>query len=308
MCQKDLETTSGSYYMQTDKTEKTMVRYLVHFTNTDVLFFGFVITRTTSIIQVFEPHPNINRATLDEIIGRVFQSRLNGTPNAHLRYKEFSRAFSHCANHAVRESACLLRVRLFSPQPKYADGQFALGWVLGKNKDAMKRFVRRSAHSDFRGSRGALGDVLQMASADGSVYQVELLLESGADVNRKMATMVTRFRRRLQEVAENNVRMLLERGADVHAKGGSYGNSLLKHGANTNAKCTTPYNALYTASACGHRSIVQMLLRHGARVNDEAGHHGSALQAAIVNDQHEVAKLLMEHGASLSLTGQWIEM
>ncbi len=49
------------------------------------------------------------------------------------------------------------------------------------------------------------------------------------------------------------VQMLLEKGADVKAQGGRYG------------------NALQAASSGGHDQVVQMLLEKGADVNAESG-------------------------------------
>ncbi|SLM38726.1 vegetative incompatibility protein het-e-1, partial [Lasallia pustulata] len=56
--------------------------------------------------------------------------------------------------------------------------------------------------------------------------------------------------------------MLLDKGADVNAQGGRYG------------------NALYAASATGHDQVVQMLLDKGADVNAQGGQYGNALKAA----------------------------
>ncbi|RMZ87128.1 hypothetical protein DV736_g5644, partial [Chaetothyriales sp. CBS 134916] len=57
---------------------------------------------------------------------------------------------------------------------------------------------------------------------------------------------------------ETVVQMLLEKGADVNAQGGEYG------------------NALQAASYRGHETVVQMLLEKGADVNTR-GYYGNAL-------------------------------
>ena len=56
--------------------------------------------------------------------------------------------------------------------------------------------------------------------------------------------------------------MLLERGADVNAQGGHYG------------------NALQAIAMNGNIEIVQLLLERGADVNAQGGEHGNALQNA----------------------------
>ncbi|KXH69232.1 receptor-interacting serine/threonine-protein kinase, partial [Colletotrichum salicis] len=61
---------------------------------------------------------------------------------------------------------------------------------------------------------------------------------------------------------DNIVQILLNKGADVNAQGGRYG------------------NALQAASEGGHDNIVQMLLNEGADVNAQGDRYGNALQAA----------------------------
>ncbi len=58
------------------------------------------------------------------------------------------------------------------------------------------------------------------------------------------------------------VQLLIEKGADVNAEGGEYG------------------NALQAASEEGNENIVQLLIERGADVNAQGGYYGNALQAA----------------------------
>jgi len=58
------------------------------------------------------------------------------------------------------------------------------------------------------------------------------------------------------------MRLLLDKGADVNAKGEKYG------------------SALQAASYCGHEVMMRLLLEKGANVNAKGGKYGSALQAA----------------------------
>jgi ankyrin repeat protein len=73
--------------------------------------------------------------------------------------------------------------------------------------------------------------------------------------------------------------MLLEKGADVNAQGGRYG------------------NALQAASSGGHKEVAQMLLEKGGDVNAQGGWYGSALEAASSGGHKEVAQMLLEKGA-----------
>jgi hypothetical protein len=58
------------------------------------------------------------------------------------------------------------------------------------------------------------------------------------------------------------VQLLLEKGAEVNAQGGYWG------------------NALQAASSGGHEAVVRLLLEKGADVNAQGGEWGNALQAA----------------------------
>jgi hypothetical protein len=75
------------------------------------------------------------------------------------------------------------------------------------------------------------------------------------------------------------VHILLERGADVNAQGGRYG------------------NALQAASKGGHLEIVKILLERGADVNAQGGRYGNALQAASSGGHLEIVQVLLEKGA-----------
>ena len=75
------------------------------------------------------------------------------------------------------------------------------------------------------------------------------------------------------------VQMLLEKGADVNAQGGYYG------------------NALQAASSEGHETVVQILLEKGADVNAQGGYYGNALQAASSEGHETVVQILLDKGA-----------
>jgi ankyrin repeat protein len=79
--------------------------------------------------------------------------------------------------------------------------------------------------------------------------------------------------------------LLLDKGANVHAQGGHYG------------------NALYAASCKGHEAVVELLLDKGANVNTQGGHYGNALQAALSEGHEAVVKLLLDKGADVNAQG-----
>ncbi|KAJ5267434.1 hypothetical protein N7478_000692 [Penicillium angulare] len=114
------------------------------------------------------------------------------------------------------------------------------------------------------------------------------------------------------------VQLLLEKGAEVNAQGGNYGNALraaslrghdkivqllLEKGAEVNAQGSESGNALQAASSQGHDKIVQLLLEKGAEVNAQGGGYGNSLQAASLEGHDKIVQLLLEKGAEVNAQG-----
>jgi hypothetical protein len=110
-------------------------------------------------------------------------------------------------------------------------------------------------------------------------------------------------------------RRLLNKGVDVNAQGGHYGNALqaasyrgyteivqllLGRGADVNAQGGYFGNALYAASYSSHVEVVQLLLDRGADVNAEGGQYSNALQAASYSSEAEVVRLLLGKGVDVN--------
>ncbi|KXJ86460.1 hypothetical protein Micbo1qcDRAFT_219483 [Microdochium bolleyi] len=70
---------------------------------------------------------------------------------------------------------------------------------------------------------------------------------------------------------------LLEKDADINARGGRYG------------------NALQAASLGGHAEVVKLLVEKGANINAQGGRYSNALQAASSGGHAEIVKLLVEN-------------
>ncbi|KAF1837129.1 ankyrin repeat domain-containing protein [Decorospora gaudefroyi] len=116
-------------------------------------------------------------------------------------------------------------------------------------------------------------------------------------------------------------RTLLDKGADVNAQGGRYGNALqaaLAGGhkeiamllldkdaddADVNAQGGHYGNALQAASSGGHEAVVKLLLDKDADVNAQGGLYGNALQAALAGGHKEIATLLQTKGAFVRYKG-----
>ncbi|KAH8702668.1 ankyrin repeat-containing domain protein [Phaeosphaeriaceae sp. PMI808] len=78
------------------------------------------------------------------------------------------------------------------------------------------------------------------------------------------------------------VELLVDKGADVNAQGGHFG------------------NALQAASAGGHKEIVTLLVDKAADVNAQGGYYRNALQAASAGGYEEIVTLLVNKGADVN--------
>ena len=114
------------------------------------------------------------------------------------------------------------------------------------------------------------------------IENVRALLDRGADVNRKSLGVApfTPLIRACQDSSLEMVRLLLDRGADVNLTCGN------KEG--------WTWGPLRTAAACGHLELVKMLVERGATVKGS-----SALHAAAEIGSLPLARFLLEHGASV---------
>ena len=112
--------------------------------------------------------------------------------------------------------------------------------------------------------------------------------------------------------------LVLSSSADVNMAGGRYGSALasasakghkrvvqtlLKNGANVNTAGGHYGCALTSASARGHKEVVQILLTNGADVNMAGGDCGSALASASAGGHEEVVQILLKNGANVNMEG-----
>jgi ankyrin repeat protein len=110
------------------------------------------------------------------------------------------------------------------------------------------------------------------------------------------------------------VEALVDRGADINAQGGRYGNVLqaasagghdkiiqllLDREADVDAQNELFGTALQVASAGGYQEIVQMLLARGADIDACGGHYGNALQAASAEGHDKIVQMLLDRGADV---------
>ncbi|KIL54578.1 hypothetical protein M378DRAFT_18753, partial [Amanita muscaria Koide BX008] len=154
--------------------------------------------------------------------------------------------------------------------------------VYGCNTDIARVLVMHGADVNIK-----MGGVtyLYEASRKGAKEMVELLLDKGADVNAQGGFYGNALQAASNEGANNIVKVLLDKGADVNAQGGFYG------------------NALQAASDIGSKDIVKLLLDEGADVNAQGGEYGNSLQAASSKGVKDIVELLLEKGADVNVQG-----
>ncbi|KAJ7842548.1 ankyrin repeat-containing domain protein [Mycena olivaceomarginata] len=106
----------------------------------------------------------------------------------------------------------------------------------------------------------------------------KLLLDKGADVNAQGGFYGNALQVAASEGHDKIIQVLLDKGADVNAEGGPYG------------------NALQAAAYGGHDKIVQLLL-------DKGGDYGNALQAAASRGHDKIVQVLLDKGADVNAKG-----
>lgn len=135
------------------------------------------------------------------------------------------------------------------------------------------------------------GVALIIAISKGHINVLKLLLDRGAKLNTIEGSL---YGNALQTAvctgSKNVVHFFLERGVDINAQGGYFG------------------SALQGAAFRGNTDIMQLLLDRAADINAHGGKFGNALQAAIVKDNIQCAELLVSRGARVDSPGpQWEE-
>ncbi|KAK7031953.1 ankyrin [Favolaschia claudopus] len=166
--------------------------------------------------------------------------------------------------------------------------------------------------------RNAVAETLKAAACDGHERIVQLLLESGAEVNVQGGYYGTALQAAAINGSENIMQMLLDRGAEANIEGGEYGSALqaaaywghettvqmlLDKGAAVNSEGGEYGTALQAAAYWGHENTVRMLLKRGAEVNIEGGEYGTALHAAAYSGCENIVQMLLNIGADVNAQG-----
>jgi hypothetical protein len=126
------------------------------------------------------------------------------------------------------------------------------------------------------------GTLLHKAAAKGYRAVAELLLDRGADVNAKGRDAETPLHRAAGSGHTDVAELLLARGADVNAKG-KWGEA-----------------PLHRAALSGHRDVAELLLARGADVNAKGKWGEAPLHNAAVKGSRAVVELLLASGADVN--------
>lgn len=178
------------------------------------------------------------------------------------------------------------------------------------NAAIVERLLKAGANPDTPSETGVTP--LMEAARTGSAGAVRSLLAQEAKVNaketdRQQTALMWAAAQKHPEVT----RILLDRGADVHARTGSRNLSVMDSGQRRVKQAkdgamvieTGGSTALFFAAQSGDVESAQMLLKAGARVNDTASDGDSALVRAAFTGNGAVARTLLEAGADPNAAG-----
>jgi len=162
----------------------------------------------------------------------------------------------------------------------------------------------------------SLDEMLSLACRQGKQDIVELLLESGANVNHRNKAGNTPLLEACSQGHVNAARMLLDRGADLDTPtettldsaltwACTLGNErvvdlLLSWNTDVEHRTKDGCTALMFASLAGHVEVARMLLDHKAEINVESdSNKDSPLTFACWKGHQEVVELLLDRKANI---------
>jgi hypothetical protein len=257
-------------YQQEEAT--SMIYLLAEFENADLLCFACARTGTYESVRILIRGANPAHDSTVAV----------GAFGPDLRWNKKRHALSYLARFGNKSVfASVLKTRFFDVNTHDPDGATPLSMAVdSENKAIVNQLL--AAGVDIDGVYNDFGNLLQVASVEGSIRRVQLLLQCGADVNAHGRY----YGQALQAAAAKGhlsvVRLLLERGADVNAKGGKYG------------------TALKAALLAGHANVVKVLQDHGARRtyhNPWEDYYGTRLPVVLKSDIPELESKLRPQNA-----------
>lgn len=201
-----------------------------------------------------------------------------------------------------------------------------LGFAVKNRQDHITTLLLERG-ADPNKKMGRFNNILEAAChSKARLELVEHLIDCGAEVNGEEEA-VEAGGTALEEAAHAGdreaVRLLIARGANVHAVSDHYGSTLqaavqgprsqaravvellLKERADVNSRGGHYGNALQAAARFSSPDVIELLLDNGADVNAQGGYYGNALEAACasIGDDEEVVQLLLSRGADVNAEG-----
>jgi uncharacterized protein len=137
---------------------------------------------------------------------------------------------------------------------------------------------------NFQGDR--IGSGLMVAAWEGNIPLMELFLNRGADVN---------LQNRLGETALMHAAW---KGRDKAVQW------LIDHGANVN-QGEMQWSPLHYAVFAGHRDLAKTLVKQGADINARSTNGSSVLMMAVYEGHDDMAQWLIEQGADRTVRNEW---
>ncbi|KAI4087719.1 MAG: hypothetical protein LQ344_006605 [Seirophora lacunosa] len=181
------------------------------------------------------------------------------------------------------------------------------------NSAAVSILLDHDANVDAKGGY-TFYTALQASSFFGFTSVVRMLLDGGAQPDRRRAKDDTALELACEAGHGSIVELLIRRGSDVNLHAGGYGYPLsaaaerghydvvcllLEKGARVDHEGGLYATALQAAASAGSEPIVRLLLREGADVNVHGGVFGDALRASSIRGHHKIVEILLDHGASI---------
>ena len=127
-----------------------------------------------------------------------------------------------------------------------------------------------------------IGPPLYYLAFWGAYYLVRDIIDKGADINARGGTYSTALQAAAFNGKTNILKRLLGAGAEINARGGDYS------------------TALQAAAWNGSTSDVKLLLEAGADINAQGGEYGTALHAATCGGDAELVAILIAAGADVN--------
>ncbi|OAL29898.1 hypothetical protein AYO22_01804 [Fonsecaea multimorphosa] len=193
------------------------------------------------------------------------------------------------------------------------EGWTALDWaVVGSNSEVVKILLKNGVSS----TKGR-GRALFLASDEGHEQTVQMLLNSGVDVNAKDYLDSSPLDWAVPPGHMETVTVLLRHGADVKSRD-AYGNSalhwatphpsivrlLLEYGIEVDAKNDAGQTPLLWAAQDGYVEVAALLLKNKADINTQDIYGFTALHRVVLRGREAMVSVLLENGADLNIRNE----